>query len=704
MSFSAQTVCDINEPRNFDTATTTDSSTASTSFSKKTSPIWNYNKPVVPPATYNTTRNGREAWVCELCSQMKPPRVTAYVASQSTNNIKNHLKKSHKIDLFEPERQKKQELDTLVKRAQYFAGHSNKRLRANTAGQDGTFDPKVFRELYAQYVFMDDLSMQHCKSAAFRSLLHYISPLANDALPTSHSTIAADIESAYNIRKAVVIASMHSALSTIHISPDGWTAPNGLGLLGVTCRFMASDNTQQQLVLGLSEIQGGHTGDNLAISLKATLDNYCITNCLGYVTADGASNNTVMVSQLAGKLAIDGIHWDPNLHRLHCNGHIINLVVLAFLFGKDPTQLNDRNQPTDDAKAEAAEWRKRGPLGKLHNIIKHVYGSVQRQQIYLQLIENEKHLGLRRDNETRWNSWFLCIIWACKQKNSICSYCFQMKIQDDFLQPDDWTALEEIHKFLMPFWEATLATEGYGHAVNRVIPSMDYLSKHLVEGSRNNWQSPRLAIGLRAAQDKLKKYYKLTELTPIYAASVILDPRWKVAYFDTHWADRRDEATKALTEVKRLWTLAYSPSAAGNLIDDWETPSDPPSSTTSSFADFLAGDEIPVQRRDEYEEYLQERRVSREELTDFRRPTTYWLEPAQRRRWPYLSKMAIDILTVPAMSADTERLFSSAKLTLTQNRNRLSTRTVEMLLCLKSWNKSKLICAPTVVSSYRAGL
>ncbi len=47
--------------------------------------------------------------------------------------------------------------------------------------------------------------------------------------------------------------------------------------------------------------------------------------------------------------------------------------------------------------------------------------------------------------------------------------------------------------------------------------------------------------------------------------------------------------------------------------------------------------------------------------------------------------MAPDILSIPAMSADPERLFSGAKITISDRRNRLGIFTIEALECLKSW-------------------
>jgi len=51
--------------------------------------------------------------------------------------------------------------------------------------------------------------------------------------------------------------------------------------------------------------------------------------------------------------------------------------------------------------------------------------------------------------------------------------------------------------------------------------------------------------------------------------------------------------------------------------------------------------------------------------------------------------MALNILSIPAMSADVERLFSSTGLTLSDRRNRMGEGLLEALECLKSWYKIK---------------
>jgi hypothetical protein len=70
------------------------------------------------------------------------------------------------------------------------------------------------------------------------------------------------------------------------------------------------------------------------------------------------------------------------------------------------------------------------------------------------------------------------------------------------------------------------------------------------------------------------------------------------------------------------------------------------------------------------------------EVTD---PRSWWLEPTQRKSYPALSIMALDVLSIPAMPAEPERLFSGAKITITDRRNRPGIESIEAIECLKSW-------------------
>ena len=53
--------------------------------------------------------------------------------------------------------------------------------------------------------------------------------------------------------------------------------------------------------------------------------------------------------------------------------------------------------------------------------------------------------------------------------------------------------------------------------------------------------------------------------------------------------------------------------------------------------------------------------------------------------------MDLNILLIPIISAGLERLFSGAKITISDRRNRLRIYTIEALECLKSWLKIEVV-------------
>ncbi len=64
-------------------------------------------------------------------------------------------------------------------------------------------------------------------------------------------------------------------------------------------------------------------------------------------------------------------------------------------------------------------------------------------------------------------------------------------------------------------------------------------------------------------------------------------------------------------------------------------------------------------------------------------PLDWWQQDTQMRSYPQLSKMAIDILSCQAMSAEDERIFSGARRLIPWTRASLSSRVIEQLECIK---------------------
>ena len=178
---------------------------------------------------------------------------------------------------------------------------------------------------------------------------------------------------------------------------------------------------------------------------------------------DNAENNDTMMDSLKRELAR---HWhikyDPKTHRLRCQGHIINLAIQSFLFVTNSENIEEEGITLDDIEL----WRRKGPLGKLHNFVVFIQGSVQREQKFWELSRN-RHLA--RDNSTRWNSWYTMLYVALKLRDSIEAYYDHYPdeaVDGDMLTQDEWAILEVIKDFLEVFRDATKGLESHNATLN----------------------------------------------------------------------------------------------------------------------------------------------------------------------------------------------------------------------------------------------
>lgn len=181
---------------------------------------------------------------------------------------------------------------------------------------------------------------------------------------------------------------------------------------------------------------------------------------------------------------------------------------------------------------------------------------------------------------------------------------------------------------------------------------------------------------INAGWRKMVKYYKLTSESPAYVAAIVLNPNLKWSYIRHNWEEAW--VTEAEPLMAAFWEKQYKPQGGTPVIAApvQLTPS-------TSLSSFMQGHQWVQIAQDEYVHYCQQDTTIGED------PLQWWLQPTQKVKYPNLSQMAIDILTIPPMSAEPERIFSGSKLTLTDQRNRLGVELLRAFECMKSWHKLK---------------
>ena len=197
--------------------------------------------------------------------------------------------------------------------------------------------------------------------------------------------------------------------------------------------------------------------------------------------------------------------FDPIEHRLRCFGHVINLVVKAFLWGTDAEAFQSEIISYQQQEREVEEletWRRKGPLGKLHNIIVWISRSPQRRDRFAERVKQSlgpstKGLSLINGNSTRWEGDYDSLKRALKLRHPLeefialalgrkedldlpdsnQTYCLGL----DELSPADWDILREIMHILQPFrkWQLILQTKVHFGQLHHIFPAMDELLNQL---------------------------------------------------------------------------------------------------------------------------------------------------------------------------------------------------------------------------------
>lgn len=160
--------------------------------------------------------------------------------------------------------------------------------------------------------------------------------------------------------------------SKIHCSFDIWTSRKMVAFCGIHVYFLYKGK-YKSLLLALPRQIGSHSGENIAARILDVFSSFSITSDqVGYFVSNNAHPNNTCLKCLASKL-----EFSYDERRLRCASHVINLIAKKMLWGQDKKLVEPEDEGTITSKANADAialevlkmFRKRGPPGKLHNVI-----------------------------------------------------------------------------------------------------------------------------------------------------------------------------------------------------------------------------------------------------------------------------------------------------------------------------------------------
>uniref|UniRef100_A0A0D2YDN2 HAT C-terminal dimerisation domain-containing protein n=1 Tax=Fusarium oxysporum (strain Fo5176) TaxID=660025 RepID=A0A0D2YDN2_FUSOF len=396
---------------------------------------------------------------------------------------------------------------------------------------------------------------------------------------------------------------------------------------------------------------------------------------------------------------------DTKARRMRCYGHVLNLVARAFLFGKDAESFeleSDINGMRGLQEQDLRHWRSKGPIGKLHNIVKFIRSSPQRSEYFKRIAHEQEDEGaLRKQTDIR--AYIFALEGEKDEEKRIPA--------DDILSNEDWRVLGEVNEILTPLYHQTMRTQGWGKGDSHgrlweVLRSQapTFTVAALPEHSQAEYaaldkppaskisQKSSLPADHRAyirasinnGWKKLDEYYSKLGESPLFAAAVILHPRFGISWLEATWATEEQLAwvRDAKAGIKDYFARWYQ---SNQRTDDLQSKS------ASSLTNRGKED-------DHYTQWINSRtkkafatsssvsemdKYLRLEPQDTQEPIQWWRD--HKPSFPVLSSFALDVFAIPAMATDCERQFSLAKLTLTSQRLAMGADTLERVHCLRNW-------------------
>ncbi|RKK17146.1 hypothetical protein BFJ67_g17822 [Fusarium oxysporum f. sp. cepae] len=185
----------------------------------------------------------------------------------------------------------------------------------------------------------------------------------------------------------------------------------------------------------------------------------------------------------------------------------------------------------------------------------------------------------------------------------------------------------------------------------------------------------------------LNKYYTLSDQTPVYAAALLLDPSKRRKYIERNWQESWH--APAITAAQQIWLDEYN---AAPIPESLRVPLDVSSSSGRQHneLDELLSDIAvtgPIlDDADDFETFID---APPTRITGS--PLQWWLHRDQREAYRRLSRMAIDILSIPPESSDVESHFSSARRTLSWDRESMTCENLAKVECVGNWMREGII-------------
>ncbi|XP_020315982.1 zinc finger BED domain-containing protein 1-like [Oncorhynchus kisutch] len=568
---------------------------------------------------------------CKLCKQR-------FAYHSSTTNMTYHLKTAH---------------------PQYStsASTASSGLTQTTLDQNSPISEKRKREItegIVDFIALDMRPVNLIEGVGFKDMMKILEP--GYTVP-KRETVMQALTAKYETTKEKVLESIKNS-QAVSFTTDMWTSLRMESYMTVTAHFITEAWGLQCLVLETKQMEENHTAATIAQRLGEVADKYEIPGCKRVAVVHDNAANMILCADILGREE----KW-AGVKGIRCAGHTLQLCINATL------NQDHICRTVVAARLLVAHFKKRTKARK----------GLKEKQKEQKVVEHV----LIQDVSMRWNSSQTMLARLIEQRWPVTAvlsdpnYTGENERNLD-LTPAQWNMAEDISNVLKPIVTLTeLQSEEENASLSATIPMLANLKRrHLAPVEDDSPTTKSLKTRLVEESDNRWQLKDRLFESSIYVQAAVVDPRFKLLSF-------LDDAKRDVAYIN-VSQLADRLSAEGDR--DSSTPTDkevpaPKRKKTDKEREIdmlMCGDErekeFPGDSKKEVKYYLQDRtKVDAG-------PLAWWGK--NEDRYPRLARAAKYLLSIPATSTPSERIFSKAGFIFNKTRSCLLPENVDKLVFL----------------------
>lgn len=634
---------------------------------KKKSIVWEH-------FTIETVGAGCRRACCKQCKQSFAYSTGSKVAG--TSHLKRHIAKGTcPVVLRNQEKNNQVTPYSAPPKMSSFTDTPKRRYRTASVPYL-SFDADRCRHEIARMIIMHDYPLHMVEHPGFVAFVQNLQPRFD---MVSFNTVQGDCVATYLREKQSIQRVIEGVPGRMCLTLDLWSSSRTIGYMFVSGQFIDSDWKMHRKLLNVIMEPYPESDTAFSHSVAACLSDWNMDGKLFSVTINQQLNDA-SVDNLRALLSVKNpLVLDGQLLVGNCLARSLSCIVQNAL-----TSVH-------------------GLVKKIRDSVKYVKTSESREEKFIELkqqlqVPSSKTLAI--DDQTQWNTTYEMLLAASELKEVFS--CLDTSDPDykDAPTVEDWKQVETLCTYLKPLFDtANLLTTSNAPTTNTFFHEAWKIQLELARAASS--EDPFVGTLTKSMQENFDKYWKSSCF--ILAIAVVMDPRFKLKLvefsFSKIYGDDSASYVKTVDDgIHELFheyialplplTPAYADVTNGQSVKSEDPQGLGIATNGLGLTDFdvYIMETTSQLSKSELDQYLEESLLPRVHEFDV---VGWW--KVNRMKYPTLSKMARDILSIPVCTVPAASVFDTVRKEMDSYRCSLRPETVEALICAKDWLQTESV-------------